>query len=119
MAALMPGQGIGAVAWPVERAVERGADGGYPAAYGAGAGHDGARHPGKSHRVLREGAAVKYAWIEKNKLRWPVYVQCRVSVAGGVFASSPPTATMRCRLHRTCWRVTSWGLRRTPSGPTI
>ena len=21
---------------------------------------------------------MKYAWIEKNKLRWPVYVQCRV-----------------------------------------
>ena len=27
---------------------------------------------------------MKYAWIEKNKLRWPVYVQCRVS---GVSAS--------------------------------
>ena len=21
---------------------------------------------------------MKYAWVEKNKLRWPVYVQCRV-----------------------------------------
>ncbi len=27
---------------------------------------------GKSHGVLREVAAMKYAWIERNKLRWPV-----------------------------------------------
>ncbi len=24
---------------------------------------------------------MKYAWIEKNKLRWPVCVQCRVLVS--------------------------------------
>ncbi len=34
-----------------------------------------AEYSGKSHGVLLEGAAMKYAWIEKNKLLWPVCVQ--------------------------------------------
>jgi transposase InsO family protein len=33
---------------------------------------------GQSRGVLCEGAAMKYAWIEKNKPRWPVCAQCRV-----------------------------------------
>jgi putative transposase len=28
--------------------------------------------------VKAEGAAMKYAWIERNKLLWPVCVQCRI-----------------------------------------
>ena len=34
--------------------------------------------PGKSDGVHREGAAMKYAWIAKHTLRWPVCGQCRV-----------------------------------------
>jgi transposase len=45
---------------------------------------------GKSGGALREGAAMKYAWIEKNKLRRPACAQCRVL---GVSASG-------CRQHR-------------------
>lgn len=45
---------------------------------------------GKSHGVLCEGAAMKYAWIEKNKLLWRVCAECRVL---GVSASG-------CRQHR-------------------
>jgi len=48
------------------------------AAGGAWVGRYEARHSGKSHRVLRKGAAMKYAWVKKNKLLRPVYVQCRV-----------------------------------------
>ena len=33
---------------------------------------------GKATAYFAEGAAVKYAWIERNKRRWPVCVQCRV-----------------------------------------
>ena len=29
-------------------------------------------------RVLREGAGVKHAWIERNRKRWPVSVACAV-----------------------------------------
>jgi transposase-like protein len=32
----------------------------------------------KCDRVLREGIAVKYAWIGKNKAAWPVTVTCEV-----------------------------------------
>jgi hypothetical protein len=39
--------------------------------------------PGKSHGVLREGAAMKYAWIGQNKGLWPVCVQCRVLGVSG------------------------------------
>jgi putative transposase len=45
---------------------------------------------GKSHGVLCEGAAMKYAWIEKNKLLWRVCAEYRVL---GVSASG-------CRQHR-------------------
>ena len=83
----------GPVAWAEQRAAQRGADGEQPSAGGAGAGDDGARHSGKSHGVLREGAAMKYAWIEKNKLRWPVCVQCRVLGVSAVGISSAPGAT--------------------------
>jgi NAD(P)-dependent dehydrogenase (short-subunit alcohol dehydrogenase family) len=50
-----------------------------------GEGDDGARHPGKSDGVFREGPAMKYAFIQRNKLVWPICVQCRVllvSVSG-------------------------------------
>src|ERR1035438_2183241 len=52
---------------------------------GAGACDDGARHPGKSDGVLREVPEMKYAFIQRNKLVWPISVQCRVllvSVSG-------------------------------------
>nr|AAS83411.1 putative transposase OCP [uncultured Ralstonia sp.] len=61
-----------------KQAGEPRADGDRQAARGAGAGQDGARHPGKSDGVLREGAGVKYAWIERNRKRWPVSVACAV-----------------------------------------
>ena len=54
-------------------------------ASGVGACDDGARHTGKSDGVLREGAEMKYAFIQRNKLVWPISVQCRVllvSVSG-------------------------------------
>ena len=64
---------------------QRRADGDRPAARRAGAGQDGARHPGKSDGVLRKGIEVKYAFIKRNRRVWPISVQCRVlkvSVAG-------------------------------------
>ena len=54
-------------------------------ASGAGAGDDGARHPGKSDGVLCKGPEVKYAFIERHRRVWPIRVQCRVlgvSVSG-------------------------------------
>ena len=62
-----------------------GADGDQPFAGGAGAGDDGARHPGKSDGILCKGPEVKYAFIERHRRIWPICVQCRVlrvSVSG-------------------------------------
>jgi transposase InsO family protein len=41
--------------------------------------------------LLREGAATKYAWIEKNKLRWPVCVHAVAFPRPG----PPPTGLRR------------------------
>jgi transposase InsO family protein len=49
-----------------------------PAARGKFAAEDGARHPGKGHGVLRESAAMKYAWIQRNRRHWPVSLTCEV-----------------------------------------
>ena len=54
------------------------ADGDRAAARRAGAREDGARHSGKSDGVLREGAGVKYAWIERHRQHWPVSLACEV-----------------------------------------
>src|SRR5215813_9809399 len=64
---------------------KRRADGDQPIAGRVGAGEDGARHPGKSDGVLREGPEMKYAFVRRNQRVWPIRVQCRVlgvSVAG-------------------------------------
>ena len=64
---------------------KRRADGDQPFASRVGAGQDGARHPGKSDGVFREVPEMKYAFIQRNKLVWPICVQCRVllvSVSG-------------------------------------
>ena len=61
------------------------ANGDQPSAGRVGAGHHGARHPGKSDGVLCQGAEVRYAFVERHKRVWPVCVQCRVlrvSVSG-------------------------------------
>ena len=61
------------------------ADGDQPFASRAGAGDDGARHPGKSDGILCKGPEVKYAFIERHRRLWPICVQCRVlrvSVSG-------------------------------------
>lgn len=39
---------------------------------------DGARHSKKGSGVLRKGIDVKYAFIERNRHRWPVSVLCEV-----------------------------------------
>src|SRR5277367_3150682 len=60
-------------------------DGDQPFAGGVGTGDDGARHPGKSDGILRQGPEVKYAFIQRHKRIWPIRVQCRVlrvSVSG-------------------------------------
>src|SRR5664279_3298707 len=64
---------------------KRRADGDQPFASRVGARQDGARHPGKSDGVLREGPEMKYAFIQRNRQVWPISVQCRVlrvSVSG-------------------------------------
>ena len=64
---------------------DRGADGDQSSAGRAGAGEDGARHPGKSDGVVRERPEVRYAFIERHRRIWPICVQCRVlrvSVSG-------------------------------------
>ena len=38
----------------------------------------GARHPKKSGGVFCEGAAVRYAFIERHEQVWPITTQCRV-----------------------------------------
>ena len=61
------------------------ADGDQSSAGRAGAGDDGARHPGKSDGILRKGPEVKYAFIRRHRRVWPIRVQCRVlgvSVSG-------------------------------------
>ena len=68
-----------------QAAGQRGADGEQPSSCRVGACDDGARHPGKSHGVLCEVPEMKYAFIKRNKLVWPICVQCRVllvSVSG-------------------------------------
>jgi Transposase len=60
-------------------------DGEQPSACGVGACDDGARHTGKSDGVLCEVPEMKYAFIQRNRLVWPISVQCRVllvSVSG-------------------------------------
>ena len=51
-----------------DKPVVTGADGIGSAACGTGARDDGARHLKKSDGVLRQGIAVKYAWIAKHKV---------------------------------------------------
>ena len=61
------------------------ADGDQPLTGRAGAGDDGARHPGKSDGILCKRPEVKYAFIERHRRVWPICVQCRVlkvSVSG-------------------------------------
>jgi transposase-like protein len=56
------------------------------------AGDDGARHPGKSDGVLRQGSELKYAFIQRHRHVWPISVQCRVlqvSVAGSRALRAP------------------------------
>ncbi|GAP34103.1 hypothetical protein ISF6_3882 [Piscinibacter sakaiensis] len=33
---------------------------------------------GKGDGVFREGAGVKYAWIERHRMDWPVSLACQV-----------------------------------------
>ena len=48
---------------------ERRANGDQPAAGRTGAREDGARHSGKSDGVLRKGSEVKYAFIQRRRVR--------------------------------------------------
>ena len=68
------------------------ADGDQPSAGGAGAGDDGARHPGKSDGILCKGPEVKYAFIERHRHLWPICVQCRVLQGERLRLSSTPGA---------------------------
>ncbi len=61
-----------------QRAAQRGANGEHSSACGAAPCDDGTRHTGKGHCLLREGAAMKCAWIERHKLRWPMCGRCQV-----------------------------------------
>jgi putative transposase len=64
---------------------DRRTDGDQPPVRGVGSCDDGARHLGKSDGVLRKEPAMKYAFIQRHKLVWPICVQCRVllvSVSG-------------------------------------
>ena len=65
------------------------ADGDQPVTSGDGTGKDGARHPGKSDSVLRQGTEVKYAFIRRHRQVWPIRIQffcCRVIVSKTGFA---------------------------------
>lgn len=42
------------------------------------AARSGARHPKKSHGVLRHPRQLIFAWIEERKTEWPVALMCRV-----------------------------------------
>ena len=58
--------------------VDRRTDGDCPAEGRAVAGAHGARHLKKSDGILREGVAVRYAFVERHRGIWPIVVQCRV-----------------------------------------
>jgi len=60
------------------RGGEAGADGECMTSGGSGTGRDRARYPGKRDGVVREEVELKYAWIERNRARWPVSLSCKM-----------------------------------------